>query len=358
MRRSRIWLAILAFCATGAFAQTEYSAGSPVPAAVQLANTDWTSRATSFADFDEWVESVMEEWHVPGPAVGAIKGAEVVLLEGYGFRDLENKLPVTPRTLMAIGSNSKSFTVVLMGQLVDSKQLDWDRPVRDFLASFRLHDEYATGNLRVRDLVTHVSGLPRHDLLWYGSSLDRKALFDRLQYLEPTTSFRGRWQYQNLMFMTAGYLVEQFTGQSWDARIDERIFTPLRMTRSNTSVTALPQSDAFAYPYALRDGELARVPFRNIDNAGPAGSINSSVEEMLAYIQLHLDSGIVGQDTVLSGCNSVLMQSAQSAVGSRDRYPEIGPATYGLGLSVTTYRGHKQVSHGGGIDKFISAMGW
>ncbi|KPJ90148.1 MAG: hypothetical protein AMS18_11420 [Gemmatimonas sp. SG8_17] len=300
----------------------------------------------------------MEEWHVPGVAVGAIKDGAVVLLEGYGYRDLESKLPVTPRTLMAIGSNSKSFTVVLMAQLVDNGQLDWDAPVRDFLPSFRLHDDYATSNMRVRDLVTHVSGLPRHDLLWYGRSLDRQALFDRLKYLEPTTSFRGRWQYQNLMFMTAGYLVERITGHSWDALIDERIFTPLGMTRSNTSVTVMPQSDDFAYPYLLLDGELTRVPFRNIDNVGPAGSINSSVEEMLSYIQLHLDSGVVAGDTILSERNAVLMQTAQSAVGSQDQYPEIGPATYALGLGVTTYRGHKQVSHGGGIDGFISAIGW
>ena len=358
MRRDMIWLVILACYATGGFAQTGRAAGSHLPSAVKPTVTDPTSPAGAFAGFDEWVQNTMEEWHVPGVAVGAIKGGDVVLLEGYGYRDLENELPVTPRTLMAIGSNSKSFTVVLVGQLVDSGQLDWDKPVRDFLPRFRLHDDYATANMRVRDLVTHVSGLPRHDLLWYGRGLDRQALFDRLQYLEPTTSFRGRWQYQNLMFMTAGYLVEQITGQSWDARIAERIFAPLGMTRSNTSVTALPQSDDFAYPYVLRDDELRRVPFRNIDNVGPAGSINSSVEEMLAYIQFHLDSGVVGQDTILSESNAVLMQTAQSAVGSRDQYPEIGPATYAFGLSVTTYRGHKQVSHTGGIDGFISAMGW
>jgi CubicO group peptidase (beta-lactamase class C family) len=358
MRRDLILLLIVGCCATDAFAQTESAAGASPPALVTPTTLDQPIPATSFAGFDEWVQSIMEEWNVPGVAVGAIKGGEVVVLEGYGYRDLENELPVTPRTLMAIGSNSKSFTVVLMGQLVDSGQLDWDKPVRDFLPSFRLHDEYATSNMRVRDLVTHVSGLPRHDLLWYGRSLDRQALFDRLQYLEPTTSFRGRWQYQNLMFMTAGYLIEQITGQSWDTRIDERIFTPLGMTRSNTSVSLMPQSDDFAYPYVLRDGELTRVPFRNIDNVGPAGSVNSSVEEMLAYMQLHLDSGVVGRDTVLSERNAVLMQTAQSAVGSRDQYAEIGPATYGLGLGVTTYRGHKQVSHGGGIDGFISAMGW
>lgn len=311
-----------------------------------------------FNGFDEWVQGVMADWSVPGLAVGAVKDGEVVLLEGYGYRDVENRLPVTPRTLMAIGSNSKSFTVVLMGQLVDEERLEWNTPVQEYLPGFDLHDDYAAGRMRVRDLVTHVSGLPRHDLLWYGRSLDREALFERLQFLEPTTSFRGRWQYQNLMFMTAGYLVETVTDQSWDRRIRERIFEPLRMTRSNTSVTDMPGSDDFAHPYLLQDGELSKIPFRNIDNVGPAGSINSSVEEMLHYIRMHLGKGEYEGTRILSESNQEMMQTAQSVVGSRDQYPELGPATYGMGTFVSSYRGHKMVNHGGGIDGFISAMGW
>ncbi len=308
--------------------------------------------------FDEWVHQIMQEWNVPGVAVGAIKDGKVVLLEGYGYRDLEDQLPMTPQTLLAIGSNSKSFTTVLLGQLVDSGIVDWNTPVHDYLPDFRLHDEYATAHLRVRDLLTHVSGLPRHDGLWYGRSFDREELFQRLQYLEPSTSFRGRYQYQNLMFMTAGYLIERLTGETWDHLIRARIFQPLGMARSNTSVADMPGSGDFSYPYQLRDSVLTRVPFRNIDNVGPAGSIDSSVEEMLKYIQMHLDSGLAGDTRILSEDNVVLMQTAQSVTGRRDRYPELGPSAYGLGLGVTTYRGHKLVRHGGGIDGFISAMAW
>jgi CubicO group peptidase (beta-lactamase class C family) len=317
-----------------------------------------SSAVVAFNGFDEWVRGVMADWNVPGLAVGAIKDGELVLLEGYGFRDVENRLPVTPRTLMAIGSNSKSFTVVLMGQLADDEQLDWNAPVQQYLPAFRLEDDYAADNMRVRDLVTHVSGLPRHDLLWYGRPIDRNELFSRLRFLEPTTSFRGRWQYQNLMFMTAGYLVEELTGQSWDSRIRERIFEPLNMARSNTSTNDMPRSDDFAFPYVYREGELSKVPFRNIDNVGPAGSINSSVEEMLHYIQMHLNTGEYEGTRVLSEANQQMMTTAQSVVGSPDQYPELGPATYGMGTFVSSYRGHKMVNHGGGIDGFISAMGW
>jgi CubicO group peptidase (beta-lactamase class C family) len=339
--------------------------------------------ARALGGFDEFVKSVMEEWHIPGLAIGIIQDGRPVLLKGYGFRDLERKLPVTPRTLMAIGSNSKSFTVVLMGMLVDSSKLDWDKPVRDYLPDFQLHDEFATREMTPRDLVTHRSGLPRHDLFWYGGSLGREEMYRRLKYLEPNASFRSRWQYQNLMFMTAGYLVEKRTGRSWDDLIRERLFTPLGMARSNTSVRDLPASDDAALAYVWRhcpaehtaaNGSaapggtagpaadscgLVKVPYRNLDAIAPAGAINSSVEEMLHYVQFHIDSGRYNGRPILSKENEVLMQTPQMLIGSQDIWPdEFGVAAYGLGLAVTVYRGHKLVQHGGGIDGFISQMSW
>lgn len=333
-------------------------------------------RAASRSDLsgiDRFVEDVMREWHVPGLALGAIRGGAPVWLKGYGFRDVERRLPVTPSTLMAIGSNTKSFTVVLMGMLVDSGKLAWDQPLRTYLPDFQLRDPFATLEMTPRDLVRHNSGLPRHDLVWYGRPFDRQELYRRLKFLEPSASFRSRWQYQNLMFMTAGYLVEQITGRSWDELIRERIFSPLNMTRSNTSVRQLdPVNDDVAVAYVWRDcpearltGEndsqcgLVKVPYRNIDAVGPAGSINSSVEEMLHYIQFHLDSGAYGGRQLLSKQNAREMQTPQMVVGGSEIWPdELGMATYGLGLSVSIYRGRKLVQHGGGIDGFISQMSW
>jgi len=353
---------------------------APAPAPAPAARA--TPRALS--GLDQFVTSQMTEWHVPGLALGIIQDGRVVLLKGYGFRDVDQKLPVTPRTLMAIGSNSKSFTVVLMGMLVDSGKLAWDKPVRDYLPDFQLHDELASEAMTPRDLVTHRSGLPRHDLFWYGGSQGREEMYRLLKYLEPNTSFRGRWQYQNLMFMTAGYLVEKRTGRSWDDLIRERLFTPLKMARSNTSVRDLPASDDAALAYVWRpcpaehaaaNGAaaapggttgptadacgLVKVPYRNIDAVAPAGSINSSVEEMLHYIQFHIDSGRYEGRVILSKDNDMLMQTPQTLVGAQPIWPDdFGMATYGLGLAVMPYRGHKLVQHGGGIDGFISQMSW
>lgn len=361
-----------------------------LPVAAQAPGS--TATSDPFDGFDRFVQSVMEEWQVPGLAVAAVQDGEVVLSRGYGYRNVEEKLPVTPRTLFAIGSNTKSFTATMLGMLVDDGKLAWDTPVQEYLPDFRLHSDVATDQMTPEDLVTHRSGLPRHDLLWYGSELSREQLFHRLRYLEPSEPFRSEYQYQNLMFMTAGYLAGKITGTSWEELVDERILTPLGMERTNFSVEEMPKSDDFAYPYAMRDSQVVRIPFRNLDAIGPAGSINSSVEEMVHYIQFHIAGGVGGGlqggvvtdggtgesavsrgkmggaggsesgradgNRLLSEANARAMQRPQMAMSGDPQDPELGHSTYGLGLVVGSYRGHKLVRHGGGIDGFISSMAW
>jgi CubicO group peptidase (beta-lactamase class C family) len=319
--------------------------------------------STTFDGFDRIVADVMREWKVPGLAVAAIKDGTVVISKGYGYRDVEKQLPVTPQTLMAIGSNSKSFTVTLMGMLSDEGRLDWDKPVRTYLPDFELHDDVSARLMTPTDLVTHRSGLPRHDGMWFGRAFTRKELYQRLKYLEPSATFRQRYQYNNLMFMTAGVLLEQTTGKSWDELIDQRLFEPLAMTRSNTSVRNMPGSSDFALPYMERDGTVVAVPYRNIDAVGPAGSINSSVDEMMHYIRMHIDQGVYDGKTIVSKRFALRMQSPFSAPAvnldpEAPRWPDIVPGGYGLGVAISSYRGHKLVEHSGGIDGFISAMSW
>src|SRR5262245_31929545 len=147
---------------------------------------------------DQFVEEAMKEWKVPGLAVAVVHDGKIVHSKGYGFRDLDKQLPVTPDTLFAIGSISKSFTVTDLGLLVDEGKLDWDAPVRTYVSDFQLHDRFATEHMTARDLVTHRSGLPRHDFLWYADpSRSRKELYARLRFLEPSKEFRSTWQYQN-----------------------------------------------------------------------------------------------------------------------------------------------------------------
>lgn len=306
--------------------------------------------------FDAFVIQVMKDWKVPGLAVAAVQEGKVILIKGYGVRHMKKGSPVTPKTLFAIGSITKSFTVTAMGILVDEGKLDWDRPVREFLPGFKLYDPVASEHMTPRDLVTHRSGLPRHDLLWYTSDFPRKDMVGRLRFLEPSKDFRAAFQYNNLMFMTAGYLVGQVGGATWEDFVRARILDPLGMRSTNYSVADLQASDDFAMPYQNAKGEVKEIPFHNIDQIAPAGSINSNVEEMAQYLLFHLSKGKHGEVRILSENNASQMQSPQMVTPSSERYKEIGPSAYGLGFGVSTYRGHKIVSHGGAIDGFTAQL--
>jgi CubicO group peptidase (beta-lactamase class C family) len=304
--------------------------------------------------FDGFVEQVMKDWKVPGIAVAIVKDGKVVYAQGYGYRDVKRGLKVTPNTLFAIGSCSKAFTAAALGMLVDEKKLEWDKPVRNYLPDLMLSDGYATEHIRPRDLVSHQSGLPRHDLIWYGSPLSRKELFERLRHLEPSAPLHARYQYNNLMFMTAGVLVERVAGITWEEFVRRRIFDPLGMKNSNTSVVASQKAADYSLPYGEEKGEVKDIPFRNIDEIGPAGSINSSVNEMTNWLFLQLNKGKFGDKQIISERSLLLTQTPQIVAGGDLRYDETFYASYAMGWAVSVYRGHPLVTHSGGIDGFTS----
>ncbi|MBL8988045.1 MAG: serine hydrolase [Gemmatimonadetes bacterium] len=310
------------------------------------------------AAIDSVVQAYMAEWKVPGVGLGIIRNGRVYLQKGYGYRDVAAQLPITPKTLLAIGSNTKSFTVVLIGLLADQGKQARETPVKTNQPGFRMYDPYATEKLTPRDLVNHRSGLPRHDLLWYGRNFSRAELVARLQYLEPTHSFREVWQYQNLMFAAAGHLTETLTGRSWDDQIRDAIFKPLGMTRSLPQATGHDADPDHATPYELKNGRPEPVPVRFLEAAGPAGSIHSTVEDMLKYVAFRMSGGNGTAPLKLSARAEREMQSPQMVVPGEGYWPGFDLVSYGLGLVVASYRGHRAVLHGGSIDGFISQMAW
>lgn len=320
-----------------------------------------TNYAERLADFGDWIRGEMARWKVPGTAVAVITKDEVLLAEGYGQRDVENNLPVTADTLFAIGSCTKAFTTFGMGLLVDEGKLDWDTPLREYLPDFRLHDPVATEYATPRDIVTHRIGLPRHDLMWLGSPYSRQELFKQLRHLKPNKTFRQIFQYQNLMYMTAGYLIEQITGTSWEDFTRTRILEPLGMKRSNLSVDDSPKDADHSLPYELKKDEAKAIPFRNIDAIGPAGSINSSINEMIPWLRLHLNGGQHNGQQMISEKTLHELHTPQIVMAMTPDTPwygstEIGNTGYALGWATQTYRGHTMLRHMGGIDGFISSV--
>lgn len=311
-----------------------------------------------FDGFREFVEKLLQEWKTPGIGVAVVQNGKVVLLEGYGLRDVEKGLPVTPETLFAIGSSSKAFTTMSMAILADEGKLDWDKPVRDYLPNFRLYDQFGTERITPRDLGCHRSGLPRHDLVWYNSSASREELVGRLQYMEPNKDFRTTWQYQNLMYMTAGYLAGKIADTTWEDLTRRRIIDPLGMTRTNFSAAKSCQTPNCSKPYQEKDGQIKEMEYRDIQAVGPAGSIYSCVSDMANWVLLHLNKGKHNGKQIVSEANLQQMHTPQMIIldSSPERiasnFPEIGHGSYGLGWFIETYRGHETLHHGGNIDGF------
>ncbi len=308
-------------------------------------------------DWDALVAAAIKDFNVAGVGMAVVKDGEVVLARGYGLRDVEKKLPVTGKTLFAIGSCTKAFTTATMARLSEEGRLDWDAPVQRYLPGFTLKDEYAASHLTPRDMVSHVSGLPRHDLSWYNNlTLTREEVVKRLAFLPPNKSFRQEWQYNNLMFMAAGHLVEKISGKSWEANVKERLFTPLGMTRSNFSVKDMAKDADHAEPYNERKDVLQKVPFRDITTAGPAGSINSSAEEMGRWVAMLLNGGTFNKTKVLSTTSVTDLFTPRAIIQSPPEDATVPLSAYASGWGVDAYRGHRRVHHSGGIDGFVTLV--
>ncbi len=313
--------------------------------------------AAALAGFDELVNGALRSWDVPGLAVAVVAEGKVVYAQGFGMRNVDKGLPMTADTLLPIGSITKSFTTLLMGMLVDEGKLDWDTPVRTYLPEFRAVDDMLTARLTPRDLVTHRTGLPRHDLVWYNNQeLTRKQIVERLASLSASEDLRARYQYNNLMFLAGGHLVEHLTGQKWEDVARARILEPIGMTRSTFWDLESEKDTDHARPYREDDGKIIEIPFREVGNMGPVGSINSSVNEMARYAMLHLDRGRVGDRKLIEPSTIREMHTPQVAVGVIPEFPDISPASYGLGWMVDSYRGHFRVAHGGAIDGFTALL--
>ena len=304
--------------------------------------------------FDDFMSLAMREFKVPGAAVAVVKDGKIILAKGYGYRDVARQLPITGATLFPIASITKSFTVTALGTLVDQGRLDWDKPVREYLPGFQMFDPVATEQLTARDMVTHRSGLPRHDLIWYSSSLSREELVARLRYLEPNKPIREKFQYNNLMFVTAGYLGGRILGSSWEDLVRQRILEPLGMMNSKFSSDDARKSPDYALPYRKnrKTEVVSEIAFSNWGDVGPAGAMNSSIDDMSKYLLMHLSKGSFAGKQVLSRNNVDQMQSPQMVMQGSPLFAEIGESSYGMGLFIETYRGHKHVQHGGNLDGF------
>ncbi|MGH8398282.1 MAG: serine hydrolase, partial [Gammaproteobacteria bacterium] len=312
-----------------------------------------------------YVQKIMQDWKVPGLAVAVVKDGKVVLARGYGVREVGKPGKVDADTLFAIASNSKAFTAAALGTLVEQDKLDWDDPVTKYLPGFELNDPWVTREITVRDLLTHRSGYCDPIFMWFTTGFNRAQIIQHLRFDKPTYSFRSRFCYDNATYLVASQVIPAITGQSWEDYVRAHLFTPLGMTHTNTSVEAIAADSDAAAPHAIVDGKVAVIRRYDDDAMAPIGGINSSVNDMSHWLIMLLNDGRYDGKTVLDPRIIADMETPQmvipvdSGIGGwlHAMSPNSHFYTYGLGLVVEDYDGHKLLMHDGDIDGMASALG-
>lgn len=324
------------------------------------------AQTASPSDLDTYVARVLKAFEVPGLSVAIVKDGKTVLAKGYGVRKLGNPAPVDENTLFGIGSNTKAFTSAALASLADEGKISWDDRVYERLPGFQMYDPYVSHEMTIRDLLTHRSGmgLGEGDLLfWPHTTFTREDIIYRLRFMKPASSFRSRFAYDNLLYIAAGQIIPAVTGKSWENYVRERILLPLGMNTTNLSNAAFTPGDNYAWPHSKLDGKLQAIDFINLDNAGPAGSINSSVAEMAKWVALQLNRGKFPNSgaRLFSERQSREMWSAQTILPAGERPGPLAAlsskfADYGLGWGLHDYHGRKMVGHTGGVAGFVSRV--
>ena len=328
--------------ATQAWPQT--GAAPPTPATT-APSSDLT------AGLDAWLESQRVAWRVPGLAVALVKDGQVLYTRGFGLRDAAQALPVNTDTLFRGASTTKAFCSALVAMLVDEGRLAWDASVTTYLPELRFAggDEYKSVSLR--DLLSHRTGLPRHELLWYhNQTLTAQGLVARLPFLELSAPLRAKYQYCNLTYVLAGLVIERVTGQPWQTVAQTRLFGPLGMTRLNLSAPEMALDSNHAVGHTTRARQLLPVPLRHDPLLGLAGAINASITEYAKWVQLQLAQGQWGGRRLISTTSMAAMWEPLILTSGTPRTPDVERGHYGLGWRIDRYRDTLRVAHGGDLN--------
>jgi CubicO group peptidase (beta-lactamase class C family) len=349
--KALLLLALVSACLSGSLVHAQSTA------------SDESADQHAKADLDALVMRVMKEFEVPGLCVAIVKDDRVLVSQGYGVREMGGDTPVDDKTLFAIASNTKAFTAVALGMLVDRGKLKWGDSVVDHLPGFRMSDRYVTSELTVLDLLVHRSGLGlgAGDLLfWPPTTHSRKELVRRLRHVPLATSFRAHYAYDNVLYPVAGELIEAVSGQSWEDFVQAEILDRVGMNHSVVSSSDLAKATNVAAPHARIDGDVQVVQSFYIDNANPAGGIGSCAADMSKWHRVLLSGGKLPDGSRLySAQTAKRLWTLVTPIPIGDYHKKLAESKpnflgYALGFSVRDYRGTKLVSHTGGLPGYLS----
>jgi CubicO group peptidase (beta-lactamase class C family) len=309
------------------------------------------------AGLDAELQQLLGKWHASGFAVAVVEKNKIIYAKGFGYRDFENKLPVTPTTQFAIGSCSKAFTCGLLGILREEKKLSFDDSPIKYIPELRFNKPEMNNLITIKDIMTHRTGLPRHDFSWYlFPTHSRDSLMMRIEHQPPFAAVREKWYYNNFMFLTQGVIAEKITGKSWEENIRQHFFEPLQMKNSTTVIDGLRKGTEAAIGYEVKNKtQVTKMDYYDIAAMGPAGSINSSVNEMANWLITWINGGKFQGKQVLPDTYVKEAMGSHMVINNDPpdpEFPDVHMGNYGYGWFLSSYKGHYRVEHGGNIDGF------
>lgn len=323
--------------------------------------TGKAARQWDWKTLDGLIESLLQQWGVPGLALALVEDDSTLLAKGYGVRDIRRAESVDAHTLFAIASCTKAFTATALALLHDEGKLQWFDPVRTYVPTFQLHDPYATQEATLFDLLTHRTGAPFATEIWYGTPLTRDEVLQEIRN-HPGAPLRSQFNYNNIMYLAAGQIIPAITAAGFDDFLHTRIFQPLGMTHTNTSTRQLTGNSNVASPHNCVADHLDVVPWRNVDNMAPAAAINSNAADMARWLQFLVKRGRFDDSQLLSETQAQMMLAPQTLVNPRGWwdtfFPDTPFLTYGLGWFVYDHQGYAVAAHAGVIDgmRAVSAV--
>jgi CubicO group peptidase (beta-lactamase class C family) len=338
-----VMCAVIGRGAAPVVAQTPPEAAKAAQAGSTAPTDDLSAK---LAAIEKVVDSRRRRLHVPGASLVIVKDDRVIYLKGLGFRDVAQRLPVTPKTVFAIGSATKAFTAMTVMMSADDGKLSLEDSPKKYLPYFKLRDPEADSKITISDLLCHRSGLDRTDISWYTGVLRPREVIQVAGLAKPTAKYGAKWQYQNFMFLVAGEVVAKVQKSPWRKVVARRIFRPLGMKATNTSVRETQRAPDYAlgYNYDEETKQTVRLPMRDLSTIAPAGAINSNAEEMAQWLRLMLGGGVFAGKRLVSekGFNELIAPHMKM----------VGSMSYGYGWILRQWHGHRVVEHGGNIDGF------
>jgi CubicO group peptidase (beta-lactamase class C family) len=310
----------------------------------------------------EYVVEAMKAWEVPGSAICVIHDGDTILSSAFGVQDIETDTPTQRETIFWIASNTKAITSFSAALLVDDGLLEWDKPLKEYLPTLRMATPELTENVTISDLLCHRTGIPgTYDWNIFNHIVSRREMYDRLQYVEPSKPFRTTYQYNNMMYALAGYVVETLAGIGWEKFVAERIFQPLGISNFTINYrfpADLPSvSCSFAkMPDGMRHFPVPESWKREVWEPAPAGGVNTNIVEAEKWLRLHLDGGIHAGSPLISKKNLDVMYAPHVAVAAVGQFPELSHPSAGLGWNIGYHRGIRKISHGGALGSYIAFL--